>query len=217
MKYKAVIFDLDGTLLNTLEDLTDAVNAAMKRNSLPVRTLEEVRRFVGNGIVKLVERAVPEGKKNPVFDKALQDFKSYYQAHCWNKTAPYPGVMDMLVELAEKKVGTAIVSNKADAAVQKLKTYYFDEVIAVVRRENEKKGIPKKPAPEMVFGALRELGVSPEEAIYVGDSDVDIKTAENAGMPCLSVCWGFRDENFLKKHGADRLIYKPEEILKFFR
>lgn len=217
MKYKAVIFDLDGTLLNTLEDLTDAVNAAMKRNSLPVRTLEEVRRFVGNGIVKLVERAVPEGKKNPVFDKALQDFKSYYQAHCWNKTAPYPGVMDMLVELAEKKVGTAIVSNKADAAVQKLKTYYFDEVIAVARGENEKEGIPKKPAPEMVFGALRELGVSPEEAIYVGDSDVDIKTAENAGMPCLSVCWGFRDENFLKKHGADRLIYKPEEILKFFR
>lgn len=216
MKYEAAIFDLDGTLLNTLEDLADAVNAALKENGMPSRTLEEVRQFVGNGIVKLMERAVPQGKENPAFDSTLQDFKKYYGHHCNDKTKPYPGILDTLNRLKERGVPMAIVSNKADFAVKELNPLYFEGVIDVALGENEAAGIRKKPAPDMVFRALNTLGCPVGKAVYVGDSDVDLATAKAAGMPCIGVSWGFRGRDFLKEHGADIIIDKPEELENFF-
>lgn len=216
MKYEAAIFDLDGTLLNTLEDLADAVNAALKENGMPPRTLEEVRQFVGNGIVKLMERAVPQGKENPAFDSTLQDFKDYYGKHCNDKTKPYPGILDTLNRLKERGVPMAIVSNKADFAVKELNPLYFEGLIDVALGENEAAGIRKKPAPDMVFKALNGLECPVEKAVYVGDSDVDLATAKAAGMPCIGVSWGFRGRAFLEQHGADVIIDKPNELEKFF-
>ena len=215
MKYEASIFDLDGTLLNTLEDLADAVNVALKENGMPPRTVEEVRQFVGNGIVKLIERAVPQGRENPAFDSTLQDFKKYYGQHCNDKTKPYPGILDTLNRLKERGVSMAIVSNKADFAVKELNPLYFEGVIDVALGENEEVGVRKKPAPDMVYKALEVLQCPIEKAVYIGDSDVDIKTAKNAGIPCISVTWGFRDRNFLLNSGAQNLADKPEEILKY--
>ncbi len=211
--YKAVIFDLDGTLLNTLQDLTDAVNAALSSQGLPQRTLEEIRLFVGNGIKKLLERAVPDGEKNPLFSEVDVFFRNYYGQHCQDKTVPYEGIMPLLMKLKEKGIQMAVVSNKADFAVQELMPVYFGDLIASAHGENEEAGIRKKPAPDMVYQTLRELGCEPEEAVYVGDSDVDIATAEHAGLDVISVSWGFRDCKFLKKHGAVRIIDKPEELL----
>lgn len=212
MKYEAVIFDLDGTLLNTLEDLTDAVNAALRKNSMRDHTLEEIRGFVGNGIGKLMERAIPGGRENPVFEKAFEDFKMYYGKHCRDKTVPYPGVMDMLCNLKEKKIKMAIVSNKADFAVKELREVYFSGLIEIAA--GEKEGIRRKPAPDMVHYVLQEMDCPVEKAIYVGDSDVDIMTAENSGMECISVSWGFREKGFLLKHGARKVIDTPNEIIK---
>ena len=151
MKYEAAIFDLDGTLLNTLEDLADAVNVALKENGMPPRTVEEVRQFVGNGIVKLIERAVPQGRENPAFDSTLQDFKKYYGQHCNDKTKPYPGILETLNRLKERGVSMAIVSNKADFAVKELNPLYFEGVIVVALGENEEVGGRKKPAPDTVI------------------------------------------------------------------
>lgn len=216
MKYEAAIFDLDGTLLNTLEDLADAVNVALKENEMPPRTVEEVRQFVGNGIVKLIERAVPQGRENPAFDSTLQDFKKYYGQHCNDKTKPYPGILETLNRLKERGVSMAIVSNKADFAVKELNPLYFEGVIDVALGENEAAGIRKKPAPDMVFRALDTLDCPVEKAVYVGDSDVDLATAKAADMPCIGVSWGFRGRDFLKEHGADVIIDKPEELENFF-
>lgn len=212
-QYHTIIFDLDGTLLNTLEDLTDALNHTLESYKVPARTLDEVRRFVGNGLRKLLERAIPEGLDHPQFEEIFQSFKSYYLDHCKEKTAPYPGVMELLKELHRRDIPMAIVSNKNDRAVKQLAADFFDGLLSVAIGERE--GILKKPAPDTVFTALKELGQDKESALYIGDSEVDLQTAANAGMDCISVSWGFRGRDFLKEKGASLIIDTPLEILDF--
>lgn len=209
---KAVIFDLDGTLLNTLDDLADSTNYALSRFGYPTRTIDEVRQFVGNGVAKLIERAIPEGKNNPNFEKCLAIFKENYAQNMYNKTAPYNGIIEMLSNLKSKGIKIAVVSNKFDLAVKELCKKYFEEFIDFAAGENEAQGIKKKPAPDTVISVLNEFNFAPEDAVYVGDSDVDIMTAKNSKMPCISVTWGFRDEKFLLENGATILINAPSEI-----
>lgn len=209
---KAVIFDLDGTLLNTLDDLADSTNYALSRFGYPTRTIEEVRQFVGNGVAKLIERAIPEGKNNPNFEKCLAIFKENYAQNMYNKTAPYNGIIEMLSNLKSKGIKIAVVSNKFDLAVKELCKKYFEGFIDFAAGENEAQGIKKKPAPDTVISVLNEFNFASEDAVYVGDSDVDIMTAKNSKMPCISVTWGFRDKKFLLENGATILINAPSEI-----
>ncbi len=209
---KAVIFDLDGTLLNTLDDLADSTNYALSRFGYPTRTIDEVRQFVGNGVAKLIERAIPEGKNNPNFEKCLAIFKENYAQNMYNKTAPYNGIIEMLSNLKSKEIKIAVVSNKFDLAVKELCKKYFEGFIDFAAGENEAQGIKKKPAPDTVISVLNEFNFASEDAVYVGDSDVDIMTAKNSKMPCISVTWGFRDEKFLLENGATILINAPSEI-----
>lgn len=209
---KTVIFDLDGTLLNTLDDLADSTNYALSKFGYPTRTIDEVRQFVGNGVAKLIERAIPEGKNNPNFEKCLAIFKENYAQNMYNKTAPYNGIIEMLSNLKSKGIKIAVVSNKFDLAVKELCKKYFEGFIDFAAGENEAQGIKKKPAPDTVISVLNEFNFAPEDAVYVGDSDVDIMTAKNSKMSCISVTWGFRDEKFLLKNGATILINAPSEI-----
>ena len=211
--YKTFIFDLDGTLLDTLDDLTDAVNAALDAFGLPLRTKTEVCAFVGNGIVKLIERAI--GYEHERFAEILEAFKSYYKAHCADKTKPYAGIMPLLQDLKDRGAQTAVVSNKADFAVKQLAKEYFGGLLEDAVGENEAAGISKKPAPDSVLSVMEKLGAEKETTVYIGDSEVDIQTAENAGVDCISVTWGFRTEKFLKDNGAVKLINRPSEILAF--
>ena len=213
MTYKTYIFDLDGTLLNTLDDLAASVNYALAANGMPVHTTDEVRQFVGNGVRVLMQRAVPGGESNPAFETVLGAFRSHYLLHSLDSTRPYPGIPDMLAQLKELGRGIAVVSNKFYAATQELCRHFFADTIEVAIGEHEAEGIRRKPAPDTVFEALRQLNVSAEEAVYVGDSDVDILTARNAGLPCISVLWGFRDRQFLLDHGATMLAERPEDII----
>ena len=212
MKYEALIFDLDGTLLDTLDDLADAVNAVLSANGYPTKTRDEVCRAVGNGMKNLISRVLPSGADDPSFDRILNEFKAYYGAHCEDKTAPYAGISDLLANLKAAGVKMAIVSNKADYAVKMLAKTWFSDMIPVAIGENEAAGIRKKPAPDTVDLALRELGITRAQAAYVGDSDVDVETANNCEMPCLSVTWGFRDRTFLLEHGATLLYDTPEAL-----
>lgn len=209
---KAVIFDLDGTLLNTLDDLADSTNYALSRFGYPTRTIEEVRQFVGNGVAKLIERAIPKGKNNPNFEKCLAIFKENYAQNMYNKTASYNGIIEMLSNLKSRGIKIAVVSNKFDLAVKELCKKYFEGFIDFAAGENEAQGIKKKPAPDTVLSVLNEFNFAPEDAVYVGDSDVDIMTAKNSKMPCISVTWGFRDEKFLLENGATILVNAPSEI-----
>ena len=195
MTYQTYIFDLDGTLLDSLTDLELSCNYALRANGMPERTLEEVRMFVGNGVKTLMERAVPNGLANPLFDH----------------THPYAGVEEMLQKLIASGKHVAVVSNKFYAATQELVAHFFGEKISVAIGERE--NIRKKPAPDTVNEALRQLGADRETAVYIGDSDVDIMTAKNSGMPCISVLWGFRSRQFLIAHGAATFVEKPSEIL----
>ena len=209
---KTVIFDLDGTLLNTLDDLADSTNYALSKFGYPTRTIDEVRQFVGNGVAKLIERAIPEGKNNPNFEKCLAIFKENYAQNMYNKTAPYNGIIEMLSNLKSRGIKIAVVSNKFDLAVKELCKKYFEGFIDFAAGENEAQGIKKKPAPDTVISVLNKFNFAPEDAVYVGDSDVDIMTAKNSKMPCISVTWGFRDEKFLLENGATILINAPSEI-----
>ena len=208
---KAVIFDLDGTLLNTLEDLKDATNAALESQGMPQCTLDQVRRYVGNGVRKLMVRAVPNGEDNPLFEKTFMAFKEYYGEHCLDHTEPYPDILNVMKELKARGIKIAIVSNKLDSAVKELDEKFFSEYTSAAIGEME--GVARKPAPDMVEKALHELGVTKQDAIYVGDSDVDIETAKNSGLDGISVTWGFRDVEFLREHGAKTMIDKPLELL----
>ena len=210
-KYDTVIFDLDGTLLNTLEDLADAVNFVMREHQYPERTIDEVRRFVGNGIRRLMEQAVPETVSGDEFELVFEKFKSYYTEHCQIKTCAYDGIMPLLEDLYEKGYAMAIVSNKNHAAVCELNDIYFKEYIKVAI--GQKDGIRKKPAPDTVIQALKELGKEKETAIYVGDSEVDFATAENTGMDCVLVTWGFRTVEELAEFSPTAFINRPEELL----
>lgn len=212
--YETVVFDLDGTLLDTLDDLHGAVNAALAAYGLPLRSKDEVRGFVGNGIVKLMERAIGE-KNNADFDGALAAFKAHYKQHCKDKTAAYAGVLPLLSALKARGVKTAVVSNKADFAVKLLAEEYFDGLLLAAVGENESAGIRKKPAPDSLLAVMEQLGADKKTTVYVGDSEVDIQTAENAGVDCLSVTWGFKDRAFLKAHGATVFIDEPSQILAY--
>lgn len=210
MNIKAVIWDLDGTLLNTLDDLAASVNAALAMNGMPLRSTQEVRAFVGNGIRNLMMRAVPDGEANPAFDKALEDFTRHYGAHSRDRTRPYDGILEMLDKLSEAGVKHAIVSNKIDFAVKELSRAYFGERMCAAIGDDPSRA--RKPAPDSVLAAMREMGVTAQETVYVGDSDVDVITARNAGVPCVAVLWGFRDETCLRAAGAERLARTPEEL-----
>ena len=213
MKKNTIIFDLDGTLLNTLDDLADSVNYVMEKHQLPLHSVNKVRQMVGNGIAVLIERAIPDGRSNPLFDTCLAEFQEYYKAHMQEKTAPFAGITELLTTLREQGYQLAVVSNKFDAAVKALCRDYFGDLIEVAIGETAT--VAKKPAPDTVLTAMRQLNVSPEDCIYVGDSDVDIETAKNSGIPCISVTWGFRDEAFLLAHGASCIVNEPEKILAY--
>ena len=214
--YEFIVFDLDGTLLDTLDDLTSAVNAALTAYQLPKRTREEVRGFIGNGIVKLMERAVGENVlQDTTFNEVLTAFKEYYKAHCADETKPYDGVMELLQELKARGVKTAVLSNKADFAVKLLAKEYFGDLLEEAVGENEAAGIRKKPAPDGLFAVMEKLGAAKNNTVYIGDSEVDIQTAKNAGVDCISVTWGFKDREFLAENGAKILINSPMEILSF--
>lgn len=213
MPYSTYIFDLDGTLLDTLGDLAASVNYAMSTHHLPEHSVDEVRMMVGNGVRKLMERAIPDGAANPYFDETFATFRHHYMEHQLDTTRPYDGIIETLQELKRRGCRTAVVSNKFDAATKSLCNHFFSGLIDVAIGENEAAGIHKKPAPDTVFEAIRLLGVSREEAVYVGDSDVDIATAQASGIPCISVLWGFRNREFLIAHGATTLIGSPTELL----
>ena len=211
MTYDTYIFDLDGTLLDTLGDLAASTNYALRANHLPEHSIDDIRRFVGNGVRKLMERAVPDGEQNPCFQQALNTFREHYTRHSIDTTNPYPGIIQLLTTLKEEGKMVAVVSNKFDAATKALCQHFFSSLIDVAIGESER--VRKKPAPDTVEEALRVLGADKEKAVYVGDSDVDILTASNSGMPCISVTWGFRDRDFLIANGAVCLVENPEEIL----
>lgn len=197
-----ILWDLDGTLLDTLEDIADAVNYALRFHGCPGRSLDEIRQFVGNGAERLI-RLAAAGNADPM--AVLATFKTYYDAHCRIKTLPYGGILEALAALG-KKYPMAIVSNKPDSAVKLLSAEYFGGLFA----RGEDTDCPRKPAPDMVFQAMGALGV--ENCIYVGDSEVDIATAKNAGVPCLSVLWGFRDQDTLAEAGAEHFCETPADL-----
>ena len=207
-----IIFDLDGTLLNTLEGLKNSTNFALKKFNSPEITLEQTRSFVGNGVRKLIERAIPNGEQNPDFEKCLNTFKEHYSKTMYQKTVAYDGIEDMLTELKRKGIKTGVVSNKFDTAVKELCKNYFDGLIIVAIGESP--NVRKKPAPDSVLKAMKILGAKPENTLYVGDSDVDIQTAKNSNLKSVGVTWGFRDRELLEKEGADFIINTPCELLE---
>ncbi len=207
---RAVLFDLDGTLLNTLDDLAASTNAALAAHGLPARTTDEVRRFVGNGVAKLIARAVPPGTDAETTDAVLASFVAHYRAHDRDRTAPYPGVMEALDALIARGVHCAVISNKIEPSVRALCAAYFGgRIDAAV---GDAPGRPVKPAPDGVFEAMRRMGVSPENCVYVGDSDVDICTGHNAGIRSVGVTWGFRSEELLRAAGADAICHAAHEL-----
>ena len=213
MKYQTYIFDLDGTLLDTLGDLAASVNYALREHGMPEHSIDNVRRFVGNGVRLLMERAIPNGTANPDFEATFATFRQHYMQHSLDTTKPYEGIPEVLQELKARGCHLAVVSNKMMAATQELIRHFFSDTISVAIGENETAGIHKKPAPDTIFEALHQLGVGQEDAVYVGDSDVDIQTAANSGLPCISVLWGFRDKDFLIRHGAKIFISAPSDLL----
>ena len=215
MKYTTIIFDLDGTLLNTLADLAAATNHALTEHKLPQRTTDEVRRFVGNGIHKLIERAVPAYTPAELQEAVFASFNRYYKEHCADSTRPYEGVPQLLQQLRTAGCRTAIVSNKADYGVQALAKQYFDGQLDAAC--GERAGIAKKPAPDMLLAIMQQLKAEPKSTIYIGDSDTDIATASNAGVDCIGACWGFRGRAFLEAHGAKLLAENVGDIWELIK
>ena len=211
MEYKTYIFDLDGTLLDTLHDLWVSCNYALRENGMPERTLDEVRRFVGNGVKKLMERAIPLGLDNSKFDVTYETFRKHYLVHSLDTTKPYSGIPELLANFKKHGKRIAVVSNKFYAATQELCRHFFGDYVEVAIGERE--NIRKKPSPDTVDEAIRQLKVDREEAVYIGDSDVDVMTARNSNMPCISVLWGFRDRDFLMQHEATTFVAAPKELM----
>lgn len=209
-KYDTIIFDMDGTLLNTIDDLKDSVNFALEQFGMPQRSLADIKKFVGNGVFRLMELAVPQGTQNPSFDDAFAVFKEHYSLHCNDKTRPYDGILNLLEDLSKKGYKLAIVSNKYYDAVVELNQLYFSKYISVAI--GEKEGISKKPAPDTVNVALSMLGSKAENSVYIGDSEVDIQTAKNSNLDFICVSWGFRESEFLKSNGAKIIVDNPLQI-----
>ncbi len=210
MKYRLAVFDLDGTILDTLEDLADSTNHALAVNGLPGRSIDEVRQFVGNGIRNLIERAVPEGAGEELTDTVFSEFREYYGIHCFDKTRPYEGMLECMEKIRRGGMQVAVVSNKADFAVQELCERFFAGLSDISVGERE--GVRRKPYPDSVLHVLDSLGVKKEDAVYIGDSEVDIKTAANAGIDEIAVEWGFRDSEYLRAQGAKVLAKTPAEL-----
>lgn len=211
MKYEAIIFDLDGTILNTLPDLTESVNFALKKYNFPTRTIDEVRSFVGNGVGLLIKRSLPTGTDDKICEDCLTEFKIYYENHYAVKTVPYDGICDVLSKIKDKGIKIGVVSNKFDSAVRELCKIYFDGLIDV--SVGEKEGVPRKPSPDSAEYVIRILDVPKNKILYVGDSEVDILTAKNAGLQSISVSWGFKSKEFLFENGASKIIDNPNQIL----
>lgn len=209
-KITTILFDLDGTLLNTLEDLADSVNEIMRRYLWPEHSLQAIRSFVGNGMRKLIERSIPDGKENPLYEQVFQEFQSYYLSHCQIKTRPYEGVLELMGELKAAGYDIAIVSNKRQNAVEELNELYFKKYTNTVVGDRE--GARCKPAPDAVFFALENMGRTVKEAIYIGDSEVDYETAKNSGLPCVLVSWGFRDREMLLYMEGATVVDSCQEI-----
>lgn len=212
MKYELIVFDMDGTILDTLEDLKNSMNHTLRMYNMPERSLDEIRSFVGNGIRKLIERAVVSDTSEDKIDLIHKDFMAHYEVHCADLTKPYDGVNTLIAELRKRGYKTAVVSNKADGAVQDLCVQYFPGLFDLAIGERPE--IAKKPAPDMVNLALEQLHVSKEKAVYIGDSDVDVATARNSNLDMIAVDWGFRTREFLVEQGAEIIVSKPEEILE---
>ena len=213
MKYKAIVFDLDGTLTDTLADLKNSVNHALSEFGFPARSLEEIRSFVGNGVRRLIYLSVPENTLDEVSEKCLDVFKAYYKDHSCVETKPYDGIIEMLSELKSRGIKTAVVTNKMHEAAVDIVKLFFDGLIDVTIGQID--GVAQKPQPDSVFLALQKLGVSKDNAAYVGDSEVDCMTAQNAGIPCIGVTWGFRDREILENNGAQFIVDMPKQILVF--
>ena len=213
MSYKAVLFDMDGTLLDTLEDLRDSTNHVLRQMGYPERSLEEMRRFVGNGAEKQIRRAVPEGTGEEKIMEALTAYRAYYQDHCQIKTRVYDGLLDMLSELKEKGVKMAVVSNKPDAAVKKLSREYFGNRLDYAVGASD--GVRCKPYPDMTEEALKALGATKKDAVFVGDSEVDVQTGLNAGLDVIAVSWGFRSREVVIEAGASKIADDAHQLEKF--
>lgn len=210
MKYELAVFDMDGTILDTLEDLKNSLNFALKENGFPERTTDEVRRFVGNGVRKLIDRAAPENTDKETKDKIFDTFNGHYKVHCTDNTHPYKGIKEAVKTLRDKGLKTAVVSNKEHYGVILLCEKYFPGLFDMAAGSTD--AVRKKPAPDTVLSVMEKLGVPPEKTVYIGDSDVDIETAKNAGTDCISVSWGFRTEEFLKEHGATVITDGPGKL-----
>ncbi len=213
MKYELIVFDMDGTILDTLEDLKNSMNHTLRLHNMPERTLDEIRSFVGNGIRRLIELAVVSGTPEEEIEIIHKDFMEHYEIHCADFTKPYDGVNDLIQELKKRGYKTAVVSNKADAAVLDLCDQYFPALFDLAIGERPE--IAKKPAPDMVNLALEKLQIPREKAVYIGDSDVDVATARNSNLDMIAVDWGFRTREFLVEQGAETIVSHPEEILKY--
>lgn len=211
-KYDTVIFDMDGTLLNTLEDISDSINHVLAMYSFPCRKPDEIRSFLGNGAAQLMKLAIPDGSGNPRYQSCLEDYCSHYQENLQNKTHAYDGVMPLLGQLSREGYKLSIVSNKPDQAVKELADFYFGEYVKVAIGETD--GVSRKPAPDTVLKAIEKLGSTANKTVYVGDSEVDVETARNSGITCVGVTWGFRDREVLEQSGADHIIDNPQELLK---
>lgn len=212
MKIEGIVFDLDGTLIDTLDDLMDSVNFALAKYDFPARNLDEIRSFVGNGVKRLVDLSVPEGTSEEIGADCLAIFKEHYKGNSRNKTAPYAGIKEMLAKVKEKGYKTAVVTNKIqDAAIEIIRSFFGDKIDVIIGQVD---GVAQKPEPDGVWLALEKLGVSKENSVYVGDSEVDCMTAHNAGIPCIGVTWGFRDRSVLEEHKAEFIIDKPEELFE---
>ena len=208
MKYKAVLFDMDGTLLDTLEDLRDGVNLMLERRGYPLRTMEEICAFVGNGARQLMQLALPVGTADAEVESVLEEYREWYKVNYCIKTRPYDGVEEILTSLRTRGVKVAVVTNKPDATARQLAEKFFPGLPAFGQRDE----IPKKPAPDMVRNALEVLGVAAQDAVYIGDSEVDVKTARNAGLPLIAVSWGFRTREQLRAAGAEIIVDTAEEL-----
>ncbi len=210
-----VIFDLDGTLLNTLDDLTDSVNYALAQLGKPLHTCDEIRMMVGNSVNYLIEKAMPEGSGENEIESCLKIYEKHYHANMNNKTAPYAGVLDMLSALKARGIKMAVVSNKSDGFTKSLVKQFFGEYITTAIGRSEL--FPRKPAPDSVLHAMKLLGSEKESTLYVGDSEVDAVTARNAGVPCVGCLWGFRDRDTLEKEGARYIISEPKELVNILK
>lgn len=215
MRFDTAIFDLDGTILDTLDDLCDSVNFALEKNNLPCRTTEEIRAFVGNGIRLLIERAVPENTKNEIVDSCFEDFKAHYKGNSTNKTKPYEGITEALNYLKNSGMKLALVSNKADFAVQEIIKRYFPDVFQYAT--GEKDGVRRKPYPDSVIATMEYLGANKNKTVYIGDSEVDIETARNCDLPCVAVTWGFRDKKVLAKMNPEYIVEAAEQLIEILK